>query len=251
MVPSPENLSPPPAGWDYVTRFAEVKARVCEAEAAYGRVGAGVRILTATKSFDQSAVGAACAAGIRLFGENRMQELAVKGPVFEDAGAEIHVIGPLQRNKAAVAVRWAACVQTIDSLSLAERLSRLCVVAGRDLDVMIQVNVSKETSKHGILPEEALSLAEAVAYLPSLAVTGWMTVGLNSPDEAAVRMGYARLRAIRDDVLARAENGELPSLAGARELSMGMSGDLEWAIAEGATIIRVGTAIMGLRSCAV
>ncbi len=240
-------LAPPPPGWDFAARYTDVQARVRAAEKASGRTGGGTRVLVAAKSFDRSAVEAACAAGIRFFGENRMQELDAKGPAYADAGAKVHVIGPLQRNKAAVAVRWAACVQTVDSLALAERLSRLCSEAGRTLDVMIQVNVSGEASKHGIPPKEAVLLASAVGRLPALTVTGWMTVGLNSPDEAAVRAGYARLRAIRNDALARTRDGEHPTLAEARDLSMGMSGDLEWAIAEGATIVRIGTAIMGGR----
>ncbi|MCJ7827343.1 MAG: YggS family pyridoxal phosphate-dependent enzyme [Demequinaceae bacterium] len=240
------DLAPSP-DWDHAARYSEAHARVRAAEAACGRAGAGVRILVATKSFGVEAVLAACAGGVRLVGENRMQELALKGPAFVEAGAEIHVIGPLQRNKAETAVRWAQCVQTVVSLALAERLSRLCLKASRAMDVMVQVNVSGEGSKHGVVPGEAYALAAAVAALPALTVTGFMTVGLNSPDEATVRAGYARLREIRDDAVVRAERGENSALAHAWELSMGMSGDLEWAIAEGATIVRLGTAVMGER----
>lgn len=242
------DLCSPAPGWDYAARYAEAHARVRAAEAACGRAGAGARILVATKSFGVEAVRAACAGGVRLVGENRMQELDAKGPAFIEAGAEIHVIGPLQRNKAETAVQWARCVQTVDSLALAERLSRLCLDAHRAMDVMIQVNVSGEESKHGITPGETYALAAAVAALPALTVVGFMTVGLNSPDEAAVRGGYARLREIRDGAIVRAERGENSALADAWELSMGMSGDLEWAIAEGATIVRLGTAVMGGRA---
>ncbi|MBC7298923.1 MAG: alanine racemase, partial [Demequina sp.] len=140
----------------------------------------------------------------------------------------------------------ADCVQTVDSLRLAERLSRLCVEAERQLDVMIQVNVSGESTKAGVSPEEALALGAKVQGLPALTVIGFMTIGLNSPDESAVRAGYARLSALRDEALVKSERGELP-LKDAWELSMGMSADLEWAIAEGATIVRVGTAVMGQR----
>ncbi|MBN2176785.1 MAG: YggS family pyridoxal phosphate-dependent enzyme [Demequinaceae bacterium] len=242
MTPSPDSLTSPTPGWDYSARYADAEARVRAAEAACGRESDGVRILVATKSFGTEAVEAACAGGVRLVGENRMQELAVKGPAFADAGVEVHVIGPLQRNKAGVAVRWAACVQTVDSFALAERLSRFSVEAGRELDVMIQVNVSGEESKHGVAPDEAPTLAASIVPLPAITVTGFMTVGLNSSDEVAVRAGYARLRDIRDDVTAGGDD-----LASARELSMGMSGDLEWAVAEGATIVRLGTAVMGPR----
>ena len=229
---------------DVAARLAGVKARIHAAEAASGRFGAGVRLLVATKAADADAACAAVRAGARLVGESRMQELDAKGAALRSAGAKIHVIGQLQRNKASVAVQWADCVQTVDSLPLAERLSRLCVEAGRELDVMIQVNVSGEASKAGVDPEEALVLAGAVQNLPALTVIGFMTIGLNSPDESAVRAGYARLRELRDEALIRSERAELP-LKDAWELSMGMSGDLEWAIAEGATIVRVGTAVMG------
>ncbi len=178
-----------------------------------------------------------------------MQELAAKGAALRASGARIHVIGQLQRNKAAIAVEFADCVETVDSLALAERLSRLCIEAERELelDVMIQVNVSGEESKAGVAPGEALALAAAVQALPALMVTGFMTIGLNSPDEGAVRAGYAQLASLRDEALIRSERGESP-LREAWQLSMGMSNDLEWAIAEGATTVRVGTAIMGHRS---
>jgi pyridoxal phosphate enzyme (YggS family) len=231
---------------DYAARLTEVKARIHAAESACGRAGAGVRLLVATKFWGPDAVAAAVRAGATLVGESRMQELDAKGPTLVEAGARIHVIGQLQRNKAATAVRYAQCVQTVDSLALAERLSRLCLEAERELDVMIQVNVSGEDSKAGVTPEEALALASGVQGLPGLTVTGFMTIGLNSREEAAVREGYARLRDVRDQALIRSERGSMP-LAGAWELSMGMSNDLEWAIAEGATMVRVGTAVMGHR----
>ncbi len=231
---------------DYAANLTQVRARIHSAEAACGRAGAGVRLLVATKFWGPDAVVAAVRAGASLVGESRMQELAEKGPALKAAGAKIHVIGQLQRNKAQIAVRYADCVQTVDSLALAERLSRLSLEAERDLDVMIQVNVSGEESKAGVTPDEALDLASAVQALPGLTVTGFMTIGLNSREEAPVREGYAALRAIRDKALILSERGTL-DLSSAWELSMGMSNDLEWAIAEGATMVRVGTAVMGRR----
>ena len=241
------DLSPSPTGHDYAAALADVKARVHVAEAACGRAGAGVRVLVATKTWDADAAVAAVRAGGILVGESRMQELDRKGEALRAAGARVHVIGQLQRNKAATAVRWADCVQTVDSARLAERLSRLSLEAERDLDVMIQVNVSSEETKAGVPPEDALAFASAVQALPALTVTGFMTIGLNSEHEEAVRAGYAMLRGIRDQALIRSESGAM-DLAGAWELSMGMSSDLEWAIAEGATMVRVGTAVMGERS---
>jgi len=231
---------------DYGARLTEVRARIHAAEAACGRAGAGVRLLVATKFWGPDAVAEVVRAGGTLVGESRMQELEQKGPSLRAEGARVHVIGQLQRNKAAIAVRWAECVQTVDSLALAERLSRLALDAERDLEVMIQVNVSGEESKAGVEPGQALALAAAVQGLPGLTVTGFMTIGLNSREEAPVREGYARLRDIRDQALILSERGSVP-LAGAWELSMGMSNDLEWAIAEGATMVRAGTAVMGPR----
>ena len=238
------DLSPTPSGWDYAGALSAVKARVHVAEAASGRAGSGVRVLVATKAWDADAAVAVVRAGGVLVGESRMQELDAKGAALTAAGARIHVIGQLQRNKVASAVEWAQCVQTVDSARLAERISRLCVDAGRTMEVMLQVNVSGEESKAGVEPDEALAVASMIASLPALTVTGFMTIGLNSRDEDAVREGYARLREIRDQALIRSERGTLP-LAQAWELSMGMSQDLEWAVAEGATMVRVGTAIMG------
>jgi len=239
-------LAGPPEGWDYAAALAGVKARIGAAQVVSGRAGAGVKLLVATKSWNADAAAAVVNAGGVLVGESRMQELEAKGPSLKAAGARVHVIGQLQRNKAAVAVRWAHCVQTVDSLALAERLSRLCGEAGRELDVMIQVNVSGEATKAGLSPEVALELAQAVAGLPHLHVVGWMTIGLNSRDEAEVRAGYRQLTAMRDRALILAESGSA-RLSDAWQLSMGMSHDLEWAIAEGATMVRVGTAVMGRR----
>jgi len=246
--PSPHGAAVSDAVAAYATRLAEVAARVRAAEAASDRAGAGVRVLVATKTQTPDALRALCAAGVRLVGENRVQELVAKAPIARAAGVRVHLIGPLQRNKARDAIAWADCVETVDSLALAERLSTLCRGADRTLDVMIQVNVSGEESKSGVAPSEALDMAIAVAALPRLEVRGFMCVGLHSRSEDAVRAGYARLRQIRDAALVRAENGASPGLAHAWELSMGMSSDFEWAIAEGATIVRVGTAILGRRA---
>jgi hypothetical protein len=240
-------LSPTPPGWNYRERLTEVRARIAAAELESGRANSGTALLIATKNVDADAAVAVVAAGARLVGESKMQELAAKGEALRAAGAHIHVIGQLQRNKAAIAVEFADCVQTVDSPKLAERLSRLCLEAERDLDVMIQVNVSGEESKAGVAPDQALDLAAAVAALPALHVTGFMTIGLNSRDEGAVRAGYARLRDVRDQALVRSERGEFAGLRDAWQLSMGMSHDLAWAIAEGATMVRVGTAVMGER----
>jgi pyridoxal phosphate enzyme (YggS family) len=228
-------------------RLADVRRRVADTATTAGRDPHTVRLLLATKSQPASLVRAALEADREarqadpelapvLVGENRVQELVAKGP--EIAGlAGVHLIGPLQSNKVNAALRWASCIESVASLDLAERLSTR---AADVLDVYVQVNVSGEASKHGVMPEQALALARGVAALPRLRVAGLMTVGARSDDDGVVRAGYAMLRALRDELV----SSGAPT---ATELSMGMSGDLELAIAEGATLVRVGSAVFGAR----
>ncbi|WP_235929512.1 YggS family pyridoxal phosphate-dependent enzyme [Cellulomonas citrea] len=223
-------------------RLTAVRTRVAEAARTAGRRPDEIRVLLATKTLDAETVRAALtlpeAAGM-VRGENRVQELVAKGPALADLAVPTHLIGPLQSNKVNAALRWAGCVQSVTSVELATRLSDR-VADGAVLDVMVQVNVSGEVTKHGVAPEQGLDLAAQVAALPRLRLIGFMTVGAHTPDTGLVRAGYARLAAIRDEALAA-------GLATARELSMGMSGDLELAVAEGATMVRVGTAVFGAR----
>jgi pyridoxal phosphate enzyme (YggS family) len=247
-----------PSASPIAARLAAVRGRVDAAARAAGRDPADVRVLLATKTQDAATVRAAVSAASDmaaatgdgrpvLVGENRVQELVAKAPELADlvaaGGVEVHMIGHLQRNKVNATLATASCVQTVDALPLAEALAARCARDGRTLDVMVQVNVSGEKSKSGVEPDAAEALAAAVATLGGLRLTGFMTIGARSDDDAVVRAGFARLRAIRDEVVASGA----PGTAGARELSMGMTGDLELAVAEGATIVRVGTAVFGER----
>jgi pyridoxal phosphate enzyme (YggS family) len=230
---------------DLADRLRDVRGRVEAAALAAHREPGSVRVLLATKTQPAEVVRAALelpqAAGM-LRGENRVQELVAKGPLLADLGTATHLIGPLQSNKVNAALRWVTCVQSVASVELARRLSDR---ADRDLglDVMVQVNVSDESTKHGVAPAGALDLAEQVAGLPRLRLTGFMTVGANSPDPELVGAGYRELARIRDEALAR-------GLSTAIELSMGMSSDLEVAVTHGATMVRVGTAVFGARAVA-
>lgn len=228
-------------------RLARLRARIAAAESAAGRSPGSVRLLLATKTQDAETIRAAVAAddGVPhpvLVGENRVQELVAKGPALRDLGVTTHLIGPLQSNKVNAALRWASCIESVASLDLAERLA----ARATDLDVYVQVNVSGEPTKHGVAPSEAADLARAIGALGGIRLAGWMTVGANSLDPHVVRAGYAVLRELRDEVVGSGS----PGTADARELSMGMSGDLELAIAEGATIVRVGSALFGARPAA-
>jgi hypothetical protein len=231
-------------------RLGAAHERLSAAERASGRPVGSVRLLLATKTVPAGLVRAALQHSAvldgrpLLLGENRVQELVDKGPALADLAPEVHLIGHLQSNKVNAALRWAACVQTLDSPALASRLAARAAATGRPLEVMVQVNVSGEATKYGTDPGAAVGLALHVAALEHLRLRGLMTVGARSDDPAVVRAGYARLRSLRDAVLASGA----PGTSSATELSMGMSGDLEDAVAEGATLVRVGTAVFGARA---
>lgn len=222
-------------------------ARVEGAARDAGRDPSDVQVLVATKTQTSCAIREAVDAGATLIGENRVQELTAKAPELADRVAAgeltVHLIGHLQKNKVNHALAAATGIQSVDSLTLARALSSRCERDGRTLDVMIQVNVSDESSKSGVALGDAASIAADIATLPGLRLTGFMTIGANTTDESVVRSGFARLREIRDGVV----TSGTPGTAEATELSMGMSRDLELAVAEGATIIRVGTAVFGPR----
>lgn len=238
-------------------RLTEVHERVAAACAAAGRAPGEVRVLLASKTMDVATVRAALladaaarAAGFGtppvMLGENRVQELVAKAPVLADLAPTWHVIGPLQSNKVPAALRWASAVESVADDALARRLGDR--VQGRPvpLEVWVQVNVSGEATKHGAHPDAAPDLAARVAGVPGLRLAGFMTVGARSDDDRVVRAGYARLRAIRDEVV----GSGAPGTREAHGLSMGMSGDLELAVVEGATVVRVGTAVFGSRPAA-
>jgi pyridoxal phosphate enzyme (YggS family) len=223
-------------------RLATVRARVDAACAIAGRPAGSVRVLLATKTQPVALIREAFespAASGMLRGENRVQELVAKGPELAGLGVETHLIGPLQSNKVNAALAWVSCVESVDSAGLGQRLAAR-LEPGRVLEVMVQVNVSGEATKHGVEPDGALALARELASTRGLRLTGFMTIGANTPDADVVREGYATLRQLRDAALADGLGEQL-------ELSMGMSGDLELAIAEGSTIVRVGTAVFGPR----
>ncbi|MGB3411996.1 MAG: YggS family pyridoxal phosphate-dependent enzyme [Microthrixaceae bacterium] len=222
-------------------RLALVEERIARATAASGRSPAEVRLLLATKTVPVDRIRIVLEAGYTLIAENRVQELVEKAPDLADVPHESHFIGNLQRNKVNQVLKLVTCVQSVDRIALARAISDR-VDPVEPMDVLIQVNTSGEESKFGVSPETAVEFANEVASLPGLAVKGFMTIGLFSTDELPVRRCYEMLRGIRDEVVAD------QSMADASELSMGMSGDLEWAIEEGATIVRVGTAVFGERA---
>ncbi len=223
-------------------RLQAVQARISSAARACGRDGREIRLLAVSKTWPAAAVSEAAAAGQRCFGENYVQEGAAKAEALRALELEWHFIGPLQANKTRRVAQDFSWVHTVDRVRIAERLS-----AQRDphlppLEICLQVNISGEASKSGVEPAQLAELAQAVARLPRLRLRGLMGIPEPLADPAEQRAAFARLRALRDELVAAG----LPL----DTLSMGMSHDLEAAIAEGATIVRVGTAIFGERSAA-
>jgi pyridoxal phosphate enzyme (YggS family) len=227
-------------------RLAGVQARI---EAAAGRVGrdpAEITLVGVSKRQPAERVAEGARAGIRHMGENYVQEAQTKlpevhGRLEPDQIPRWHFIGQLQRNKARHVVRLFDVVETVDRVSLGEELDRRADGAARRLEILLQVNVSEETQKGGVAPAELPALLEASRTWTHLDVRGLMTVPAASDDPQHTRGAFAQLRELRDAHRA-APGGEA-----LQALSMGMSGDFEVAIEEGATIIRVGTALFGAR----
>jgi pyridoxal phosphate enzyme (YggS family) len=220
--------------------LARIRERMAAAAARAGRDPTSVRLVAVSKTYPAEAVRAAYDAGHNLFGENRVQELLEKAPALP-ATLEWHLIGHLQGNKAAKAVTHAACIQAVDSAALLHRLDRLAGEASKRLPVLLEINISGEDTKFGLRDDDAIrACAEAALSCANLAWQGLMTMAPFDAPEAELRRTFAGLRELRDR-LARDLATPLP------ELSMGMSGDFEAAIAEGATLVRIGTAIFGTR----
>ena len=226
-----------------LTRLLEIQRQVEAAARAAGRDPGAVRLLLAVKTIPPERILAVLDTGHRLIGENRVQEVVAKADALARASFEQHFIGHLQANKINQLLPHVTCVQTVDSSELATRLDARIAALGRTLDVLLQVNVSDEASKSGVALDELPALLAAVGACEHLRIRGYMTIGLNSPDLAAVRAGYRSLTEFRD----RARTAGWDGAEHAVELSMGMSGDFTEAISEGATIVRVGSAVFGRR----
>lgn len=218
----------------------DVRARIDAAAARAGRAGDEVTLLAVSKLQPASMLREAHAAGQRDFGENYAQELRDKAKELADLPElRLHAIGPLQSNKARYVAQHAASFHALDRLGLAEELSRRCVALSRVLPCFVEVAIAGEPQKGGLQPEALPSFLDAAGALPGLALVGLMCLPPELGSAEAARPYFARLRALRDAARARH-----PTLTG---LSMGMSGDFEVAIEEGATVVRVGSAIFGAR----
>jgi pyridoxal phosphate enzyme (YggS family) len=216
-----------------------VRQRIVQAAKAAGRDPDDIRLIAVSKTFPTEAIRAAYAAGQRAFGESYLQEAEVKVAQLRDLAIEWHYIGPIQSNKSGPIARQFGWVHSVDRLKVAQRLSDARPDSLAPLQVCLQVNVGGEETKSGVPPESAPALAQAIAALPRIRLRGLMTIPRPVADFESQRAQFRILRELREH------------LAGAGldldTLSMGMSDDLEAAIAEGATLVRVGRAIFGDR----
>jgi len=225
--------------------IAELRERIDAAARRAGRRPEEIVLMGVTKTHPAELIREAYHAGLRLFGENRVQEFAGKASALADLpDAEWHMIGHLQTNKAAKAVELFGAVDSIDSLKVAEKLDAVAQSLGKKLKVLIEVNVGEEAAKTGVAQDspELETILAAAPRLEGLSLRGLMTVPPYTEDPNGARPFFRKLRALRDRIAER----KLPA-AGMHVLSMGMSHDFEIAIEEGSTCVRVGTAIFGAR----
>lgn len=225
---------------DIATNLERVRARIAAAATAAGRRPESVCLVAVSKTRPTADVAAAADAGQRDFGENYLQEALPKIDALRGRGLRWHYIGPIQSNKTRDIAAHFDWVHSVDRLKIARRLSDRRPDDLGPLDVCVQVNLDAEASKAGAAPAETAALARAVAALPRLRLRGLMAIPAPASDPAAQRKPFAALRRLRDEL--NASGLDLDTL------SMGMTGDLEAAVAEGATIVRVGTAIFGARA---
>lgn len=219
-----------------------IQNRIFAAAEAAGRNGNAVQLVAVSKTMPASIVTTAIEAGITILGENYIQEAREKIETIGARNVHWHFIGHLQSNKAKYAVRLFDLIHSVDSFKLARELDKYAARAGKIQEILLQVNVAGEDTKSGVAPDETLPLLRRIVDLPHLRVRGLMTMPpyFNAPDR--VRPFFAALRNLRDAIA--------PDLPGVdlAHLSMGMTGDFETAIAEGATLVRIGTAIFGDRN---
>jgi PLP dependent protein len=218
---------------DVAANLEQVRARIVEAAERARRDPSSVRLIGVSKTFPATAVVAAVRAGLPDIGENRVQEAMAKASDVAAAGVSPtwHLIGHLQTNKVRPALDLFDCIHSIDSLRLATAVSRQ---ARKPMDVLLEVNVAGEATKTGFAPDDVVAAANEIAALPNIALRGLMTVAPESANPEDVRPVFRELRGLNEQL-------------GYNELSMGMSGDFEVAISEGATMVRIGRAIFGTR----
>jgi PLP dependent protein len=220
-----------------------IRVSIAKAAAACGRSPDDILLLAISKTFPREFIVRAAEAGIHKFGENRVREAEDKIPYLpEIPGLEWHLVGHLQTNKAKRAAELFDVIHSLDSVKLALKLNQACLEMGKVLSVLLQVDLGEEATKFGAEPGQIREIVAAMPECTGLKLNGLMTIPPFFEDPEKVRPYFARLRQMRDEL-----ESEQPGCLGLKHLSMGMSHDFEQAIQEGATIVRIGTAIFGLR----
>jgi hypothetical protein len=226
----------------FIERLSAVEERIAAACRRAGRERDGVKLMAVSKTHPAAAIRESVAAGVTLFGENRVQEFEAKRADVPES-AEVHLIGHLQSNKAAKAAGIFSAIDSVDSLRLFERLEDAAEKLGRRLPVLLEMKLSDEAAKTGFDPagEELRKTLERAAGTQHVAVRGLMTIAALDENAETARACFRRLRELREELARRHPRVDLS------ELSMGMSGDFEIAIEEGSTLVRIGTALFGAR----
>lgn len=230
---------------EIAANLAEVRRRIAAAVVRSGRPLEAVRLVAVSKTYPLTDIAAALSAGQHDFGENRLEELWPKVAAAKAEGLDAirwHMIGTIQSRKTGDAIGPLALIHAVDRTKIAQRLSRDAHAAGHVMDVLLEVNVSGEASKHGFTPAELQADVGALLALPGIRVCGLMTMAPYESEPAATRPVFRALRELRDELAVRFPAGDW------RALSMGMTNDFEVAIEEGATIVRIGSAIFGSRN---
>ena len=224
----------------FIERYRRIQEKIGTTARAHGRNPDDVSIIAVSKTFPVETIQSAIGEGIRLFGENRIQEARAKIPLLS-GDFSFHLVGHLQSNKARDAVRLFELIHSIDSEGTAARVDSEAAKIGKIQDILVQVNASFEDTKSGVAPEGTRALCERILSMKSIRLRGLMTIGPNTGDPGRIRESFKMLRSLRDEI-ASGLSIEL------RELSMGMSSDFLIAVEEGATMVRIGTLIFGGRS---
>lgn len=220
-----------------------LQEQICQAAAAAGRDPAQVRLMAVTKTVDPELVNAAIDAGITLLGENKAQELCAKYDSYHKDGVEIHFIGHLQTNKVRHIVDKVQMIESVDSLPLAEEINKRCAALNKQMPILIEVNIGREESKSGVLPEDLPALLEEISKLPAVSVRGLMAIPPVCENNEQVSQYFYQIQQLFIDIKQKKYDNINMEI-----LSMGMSGDYQTAIAYGSNVVRIGTAMFGQRN---
>ena len=220
-----------------------LQEQICQAAAAAGRDPAQVRLMAVTKTVDPELVNAAIDAGITLLGENKAQELCAKYDSYHKDGVEIHFIGHLQTNKVRQIVDKVQMIESVDSLPLAEEINKRCAALNKQMPILIEVNIGREESKSGVLPEDLPALLEEISKLPAVSVRGLMAIPPVCENNEQVSQYFYQIQQLFVDIKQKKYDNINMEI-----LSMGMSGDYQTAIAYGSNVVRIGTAMFGQRN---